>query len=349
VLWLSNAIWQMEPATLRRFRLALEVTVPTQGGRRQIVGKYLGHLPVSAPWLDRLAEHEELPPAVLEQVAEVAAELTGSTSEGLEDTLQRLLGQTLSAMGVRASLRKPAVEATPYRVDVLHTDADLAALAAALRHDPRGRLCLYGPPGTGKTAFGRYLAQVLDRPLLLKRASDLLSKWLGETEQRIARMFEEAEHDGALLLLDEADSLLRERARAHVSWEVTQVNEILTQLEGFDGLFLCCTNLMEDLDAASLRRFDLKIHFDYLRPGQAWTLFREVVVAHGGRSPSARAWKTRLATLPDITPGDFATVVRRQRLTAGPLRAATLLNGLAREVWARRRDKGRGIGFAAPL
>ncbi|MEJ2027208.1 MAG: hypothetical protein P8X52_07090, partial [Limibacillus sp.] len=66
----------------------------------------------------------------------------------LEDTLQRLLVQTLSAMGLRASLRKPAVEATPYRVDVLNTDADLAALAAALRHDPRGRLCLYGPPGT---------------------------------------------------------------------------------------------------------------------------------------------------------------------------------------------------------
>ena len=163
-------------------------------------------------------------------ITEVAGELTGSTSQRLEDTLQRLLGQTLSAMGLRASLRKPAVEATPYRVDVLNTDADLAALAAALRHDPRGRLCLYGPPGTGKTAFGRYLAQVLDHPLVLKRASDLLSKWLGETEQRIARMFEEAEHDGALLLLDEADSVLRERARAHVSWEVTQVNEILTQL-----------------------------------------------------------------------------------------------------------------------
>ena len=66
VLWLSNAIWQMEPATLRRFRLALEVTVPTQGGRRQIVGKYLGHLG-GRPLARSPGRARGVPPAVLEQ------------------------------------------------------------------------------------------------------------------------------------------------------------------------------------------------------------------------------------------------------------------------------------------
>ena len=71
------------------------------------------------------------------------------------------------------------------------------------------RLCLYGPPGTGKTAYGRWLAQALDIPLLVKRASDLQSMWVGECEKNIARVFREAEQDGALLLIDEVEAFCR--------------------------------------------------------------------------------------------------------------------------------------------
>ena len=83
----------------------------------------------------------------------------------------------------------------------------------------------------------------------------------------------EAQADGAVLLLDEADSFLRDRRGAHHSWEVTQVNELLVQVECFDGLFFCATNLFEDLDDASLRRFDLKISFSWSSPSSgndAW-------------------------------------------------------------------------------
>ena len=103
-----------------------------------------------------------------------------------------------------------------------------------------------------------HLAEVLDRPLMLKRASDLQSKWLGEAEQNMARMFRDATTDGAVLLLDEADTFLRDRRGAEKSWEVSQVNEMLTQLETFHGVFIASTNLMESLDQAALRRFELK-------------------------------------------------------------------------------------------
>ena len=63
-------------------------------------------------------------------------------------------------------------------------------------------------------------------------------------------MFEEAKEEGAVLLLDEADSFLQDRASLKQSWEVTQVNELLTQMESFDGLFVCSTNLMDKLDLA---------------------------------------------------------------------------------------------------
>ena len=163
----------------------------------------------------------------------------------------------------------------------MNPDQNLQEVVQGLREYGDGRLCLYGPPGTGKTEFGHYLARQLDKPLLIKRASDLISKYVGETEINIAQMFYEATYDKAVLLLDEADSFLRDRREARQSWEVTQVNELLTQMERYEGVFVCSTNLMESLDAASLRRFDLKIKFDFLKQEQSWDLFQSIFEERG--------------------------------------------------------------------
>ena len=134
--------------------------------------------------------------------------------------------------------------------------------------------------------------------MLVKRASDLLDMYVGQTEKSIAAMFDDARQRDAVLVLDEADSFLRDRRGAHRSWEVTQVNELLTQMEAFDGIFICTTNLMESLDAASLRRFPWKILFDWLKPGQRWGLFAQEFARLGGDIAQALAWKTRAATRP---------------------------------------------------
>lgn len=124
-------------------------------------------------------------------------------------------------------------------------------------------LLLTGPPGTGKTALAHELARTLDRPLVVKRASDLLSKWVGETEQQIAGAFAEARSSGAVLLFDEADSLLFDRSTARSSWEVGQVNELLTWLDSHPLPVVAATNHAERLDPATLRRFVFKV---VLRP-----------------------------------------------------------------------------------
>ena len=82
--------------------------------------------------------------------------------------------------------------------------------------------------------------------VLHKRASDLISKWVGESEQNIAAAFAEARWKKMLLVIDEADSFLQDRRHAHRSWEVTQVNEMLTQMESHPLPFVCTTNLMDD-------------------------------------------------------------------------------------------------------
>ncbi|SFV60837.1 ATPase, AAA family [hydrothermal vent metagenome] len=90
--------------------------------------------------------------------------------------------------------------------------------------------------------------------------------WVGGTEKNIANAFREAKEEKAVLVFDEVDSFLADRTGAKQSWEVTQVNEMLVQMENFDGIFIATTNLMDNLDRASLRRFDLKLEFSYLKP-----------------------------------------------------------------------------------
>ncbi|MBC7539815.1 MAG: AAA family ATPase [Bacteriovorax sp.] len=123
---------------------------------------------------------------------------------------------------------------------------------------------LYGPPGTGKTEFVKYLGQELGKEILLKRASDLLSMWVGGSEKNIRKAFEDAEREKKILFIDEADSLLSSRDGHNRTWETTQVNEILTCMENFRGILLCATNHVDNLDMAAQRRFLFKLKFDYL-------------------------------------------------------------------------------------
>jgi hypothetical protein len=106
---------------------------------------------------------------------------------------------------------------------------------------------------------------------------------------------------------------------------------------------------MDDLDPAALRRFDLKIRFDYLRPDQAWKPIRAVLKKQGAREPRKTVWLPRLARLRRLTPGDFATQVGRQRPAFGPMNAASLFAGLRGELAFKSGREGRGIGFAAEL
>ncbi len=79
-----------------------------------------------------------------------------------------------------------------------------------------------------------------------------------------------------------AGRFLSDRRDAQRNWEVTQVNEFLTQMESFDGIFICTTNLMERLDQASLRKFAFKVKFDYLTKPQRISMFRQKLTRLGG-------------------------------------------------------------------
>ena len=265
--------------------------------------------------------------------------------------MEAMLNNWCNAMGLpKVHGARDAGEMT-YRMDLLNTTPPLGRLVSGLEKSGSGRLCLYGPPGTGKTAFGRHVARRLGRPLLVKRASDILSMWVGGTEKRIARMFNEAEQDGAILLLDEADSFLQDRRNSSVSWEITQVNELLTQMEHFRGLFICSTNLIDTLDEASLRRFDLKVRFHSLQADQRWEMFRQVLKdATGSARDAGIEWEQRVKNkLDGVTFGDFMVALRQFRLMGDSMTEEKLFQTLQDEIRLKKQGAGSGIGFSAVI
>ncbi|WP_165803966.1 AAA family ATPase [Limnohabitans planktonicus] len=343
-VWVSNSVSGLDAAYVRRFDMVLELPVPPKSHRERIVAQAsAGMLPAQS--IQRLAESEHLSPAVVSRVCQVVQTIAEPMQpHRVTEAVELLVNNTLQAQGhPRIAKQDPHRLPEVYDPTLVNTEVDLTALATQLAEAKSGRLCFYGPPGTGKTAYGRWLAQQLGVPLHVKRASDLLGMYVGENEKNIARAFEQAQEEQAVLLIDEVDSFLQDRQGAQRSWEVSLVNEMLTQMEGFGGVFIASTNLMTQLDPAVLRRFDMKVHFGYLRPQQAAQLLLRHCQQLGLPEPGP-VELTALGSLSNLTPGDFAAVHRQSRLR--PLRSASdWVKALQAESALKPGAQSTGMGF----
>jgi transitional endoplasmic reticulum ATPase len=344
-IWIANEVAHIDPAFLRRFTYTMALKTPPRSVRERILGQYLQDQPVTPGWIRATAHIEHMPPALVENAARVLSLYGPKNSDEAEEVLERTLRSSLQLMGFQYN--RPAYTcATQYDPRFINASIDAISLSEALKRHPSAKMCFYGPPGTGKTAFAHYLAEQADRPVLVKSASDLLDKYVGETEARIARMFEQASDEQAVLILDEADSFLRDRRDAVNSWEVTQVNELLVQMERFKGTFICTTNLMERLDAASLRRFSFKVHFDYLQLQQRIDLFlQEFHEVLPKKRLERAAIASELEKLQNLTPGDIAVVKRQVEFFETAPTLAELLDSLALECRSKPGQQSGRMGF----
>ncbi len=313
--WISNTIRGLDSAFVRRFDVVLQLSIPPKRQREKILAK-AGVDILSPGSMNRIAGVDYVAPGIVTRACSVIRAIKDILpQDGLSKSVEMLMSSVLEAQG-HAPLPKTNVGLPDYYdISYVNADTDLGALAKGLTQYKDVRVCLFGPSGTGKTAFGRWLASTLDVPLHVKNASDILGPYVGMSEELIAGAFREAEKEGALLLIDEVDSFLRDRRGAERSWEVTLVNEMLTQMENFNGIFIASTNLMEGIDQAALRRFDLKICFGYLQPEQAWRLYVTQCKSLGLGTPAAYLEK-RIRDMNLLTPGDFAAVTRQQRFKA---------------------------------
>ena len=344
-IWVCNVIHQMDPAYLRRFDMVIELKGPGREARERLVGTLFDGIAVGRQHLTHLSNDRGLAVGHLERIANVLRVMAPVDEQEGSRMLGALTQQLQGALGLPAD--KPCLDTLlPYRKDCVNTDCDLTEVAAALGESPSARLCLYGPPGTGKTQWARELAHRLSRPLLVRRASDLLDKYVGGTEARIRAAFEQAQAEGTILLIDEADSFLQARDGARAHWETSMVNEMLTAMESFDGIFVASTNLQERLDAASARRFDFKVKFSPLDARQAKQMFGDLLELVGLPKQDTQP-VVSFEALAGTTPGDFANVARQVRLATSKRNPHSLFQLLRKELEFRQvpQGSGRRIGF----
>jgi transitional endoplasmic reticulum ATPase len=333
-IWTTNALGNVDPAILRRMSFVLKLDYPSPASAQAMLARLAAeeNVDVSGDALSGLANRAPQTGTVLRTALK-----TGRIAGGGEADAALVAGALVTAL--RGGKKLPAGEGDGLiDLSLYEADRDIGALVERLASDATPddfSLLLTGPPGTGKTALAAHLARRLDRPLIVKRASDLLSKWVGETEQLIAQSFEEAVQRGGVLLFDEVDSLLFDRSTARNSWEVTQVNELLTWFERHPLPFIAATNHGQRLDPAALRRFVFKLDLRQLsreKAAQAYARF------FGHEAPEG------LARLSGITPGDLHVVARQLRFDAGAIGAGRIVELIAAEL-AAKPEGGARIGF----
>ncbi|TYO99673.1 SpoVK/Ycf46/Vps4 family AAA+-type ATPase [Geothermobacter ehrlichii] len=333
VIWTINRVSNLTPSIIRRMSFAIEMKNPPLALRQRVWQRHLAKegLELSTGDLKQLTRLD-LPPAVVSNAVRFAR-FTGGAVEDFKCAADSIV----KAMKGGGPARPERVEES-FAPRLSVADCNLMELAdlVAERGKRNVSFCLYGPSGTGKTAYVRYLADRMQMPVLVKHASDLLSMWVGETERNIANAFAEARENESFLVFDEVDSLLGDRRMANASWEISQVNEMLTWMEQHPLPFACTTNLKAHLDPAAMRRFTFKCRFDYLGPEQVVHAFRHffgLVLA-----------PEKARELTCLTPGDFV-VVRKKADFYGGCDIEQYVEWLRWEVQNKNEAIGSRIGF----
>lgn len=300
VIWTTNNIYDVDPAFLRRMTYAVEFEKLSEENRLNIWKKTLkkNNLKIKKAKLNELNKTYDIPPSLIANAIQSTKMIDGDAND-FEDFIENVARVVTKKKNIKT---KKEFEVKNYDINLVNTDIDINDLTKKIQKSGKLNfsLCLYGEPGTGKSLYARYLANTLGVDVVFKRASDLISKWVGETEKNIAEAFNEAKAKKAMLIFDEADSFLQNRNNAQRSWEISQVNEMLTWMESHEYPFVCTTNLLDSLDEASLRRFTFKIRFDFMQYEQV-----NHAIEHFFGIKNTRV------NIKGLTAGDFATVKKK--------------------------------------
>lgn len=283
-LALARAIGHHDPADVR-------VAIPRMDFNRRrelctaMVGNVVGSADVSAPIGDALARRFRLSPRAIDDVVETATSMARSRSTAAGNPTQPTMDDFMEAAreATRLQLGGLARRISPRRgraqlilppdrfalLDAIRTHVVFAETVSDdwgfARTMTRGIVALFsGPPGTGKTLAAEVLAGELGLDIYAIDLSQVVSKYIGETEKNLARVFDEAERSSAVLFFDEADALFGARGEvrdAHDRYANIEISYLLQRMEQYAGLAVLASNLQRNIDEAFLRRVRFVVSF----------------------------------------------------------------------------------------
>ncbi len=267
-------------------------------------------------------------------------------------SLARSLGKFNINLPKKVSNQNNVKQYKHYSIDVLNTSINANTIIKSIQKifsdkdntnkSLEYKLLFYGPPGSGKTAFAHHIAEKTDKKLAIYRYSDVANAFIGRTEKNIAKLFRAHDLKDTIILIDEIDSFLFNRKNAMRSWEISQVNEFLTQMDQYQGIFIATTNNLSLIDEAVIRRFQCKVEFFPLTNEGVEALLKTYFPA----IEFSPLTISMLIQNGPFYPSDFQTVERNISIADNDeCNETTIATMLINESKLRNNNKQRSIGF----
>ncbi|MFT3681142.1 MAG: ATP-binding protein [Ferruginibacter sp.] len=204
---------------------------------------------------------------------------------------------------------------------------------------PGYRALFYGPPGTGKTLTANLLGKEFNKDVYRIDLSQVVSKYIGETEKNLEKVFSRAVNKDWILFFDEADALFGKRTNvgnAHDRYANQEVSYLLQRVEDYPGLLILASNFKNNLDKAFTRRFHAMVHFPMPNAGERLLLWKKSVPSNMTLAPEVNI--NAIADQFELSGASILNVVQYASLKSlyrndGQLTGADLLNGIRREFW----------------
>ncbi|MEE3434378.1 MAG: ATP-binding protein [Treponema sp.] len=325
-----------------------EIKVPKENLREERAKEFFYERKIPEKFLQAASEKSaklEIPPEDWEDAAEILKNATRLSPDAAMELLEENYKKRPDD-DVRKNAR--------FSFEALNTSPRIEEIVSALKNadeyqngqydkESGVRILCYGVSGAGKTACAEEISKMLDKPLVTARASDILGSLVGETEQNIKRVFEEAADKKAVLLIDEADSFLNERGDTLNHHNDVMTNEFLVQMERYPYIVFCNTNLPEILDSATDRRFHFKVCFKPLTKEGTEILWKKYFPDYEISGEKLN----EIFRAGDITPGDFGALGQRIRFLDKEKICANYIADELKTMVAGKKDnkKSRKIGF----
>ena len=349
-IFISNYVYRIDHSTLRRFHLIIEFKELSKKGRVSMWTSNVADLNDFADeeTIARYAKKYNLPLGVVANSAGAAVKCCRPADKQRDffETLMKSHDNVVNGDRKKTKKKQKDVKVSEkFNIEYLNTDMDISFITGYIKKyidmaetnkDLRCSLLFHGAPGTGKTEFARYIAKLAGRKSIVLKCSDIKNMWVGEAEKNIKKAFEDAREESAVLIFDEADSMLHKRTGDLRTWERNEVNEFLAQMDEYKGMLICTTNFINSLDDACVRRFDFKLEFKPMTNSQILkalnSYFEGMNFEDNDITPS---WRGQL------TLGDIAVVFNRVKLME--IDKAGVTASLDAEVRAKQKAAGKDI------